>query len=407
MPLSIGYMGTKRQLAPALAQLLSLAPSGPMLDLFSGMCAVATQVAPSRQIWCNDVQHFAAQVAAAFFTAIETPISSRDLIEHVGREFRRNAETLKIHFATELCVESAALDSGDPERIASTDDRAPNIATSRCLDRERVLLARFPKAFPYRLFSTTFSGAYFGLSQSIEIDSIRFAIDELLAQKVVRREQHRWMLLALCQASSKVANTTGHFAQYLKVKKSNVSRFVHQRRRSVWSEWQDAIRTVWPFGSKSWRRRNHVFQAEALSLLHHLRTAKRKPSVIYADPPYTADHYSRFYHVYETLIRYDYPQSIGVGRYRPDRFTSTFSLAARVADEIELLVKGCSSVGAELVLSYPQNGLLENSERKIPRILRKYYSHCESHRIEHSHSSLGASKGFEKRPVTEIVYRAN
>jgi adenine-specific DNA-methyltransferase len=407
MPLNVSYMGTKRRLASAVAEVVALAQSGPMLDLFSGMCAVASAVSPGRQIWCNDVQHFAAEVAAAFFTSTEAPRSSDTVINIVSREFLRNGRTLCARFASELSAERAALDSGDADRIARTDALAPNVAVSHPLSVERLILSRFPGRSPYRLFSITFSGGYFGLGQCIEIDSIRFAVDRLRNREVIGRDQHRWMILALCQAACKVGNTTGHFAQFLKVKKSNLQRFVRQRRRSVWSEWLDAIRTYKPLGSTSWRQKNRAIRSDALSLLYDLRSARRKPAVIYADPPYTGDHYSRFYHLYETLVRYDYPQSIGIGRYRPDRFASSFSLKTQVARQIEELTESCSRIGSELVLSYPQNGLLENSTETIISILRKHYSRCEAYELQHFHSSLGGSKGFEKHPVIEMIYRAH
>jgi adenine-specific DNA-methyltransferase len=407
MPLNVSYMGTKRRLASAVAEVVALAPSGPMLDLFSGMCAVASEVTPARQVWCNDVQRFAAEVAAAFFTSTDGPRSSEELVKRVSVEFLRNVGALNARFVSERSVEMAALDSVDAGRISRTDALSPNIAASSSLACERAVLSRFPRRFPYRLFTITFSGGYFGLSQCIEIDSIRFAVDHLLHHRVIGRDQHRWMILALCQAACKVANTTGHFAQFLKVKKSNVDRFVRQRRRSVWSEWQDAIRGFRPLGSKTWRRRNRAFKCDALSLLKSLHRTRRKPSVIYADPPYTNDHYSRFYHLYETLVRYDYPEAIGIGRYRPDRFRSAFSLRTRVAGQIEQLIESCSVIGAELVLSYPEDGLLKNSKELIPSILMKHYSRYEAYQVDHFHSSLGGSKGFEKRPVVEIIYRAH
>jgi adenine-specific DNA-methyltransferase len=407
MPLQVSYMGTKRRLASAVAEVVSLAPSGPLLDLFSGMCAVASAVSPRRQVWCNDVQHFAAEVAAAFFTSTEAPKSSDAVINRVSHEYLRNGRALCARFASELSAERAALDSGDADRIARTDALAPNVAVSHPLAAERVLLSQFPGRSPYRLFSITFSGGYFGLWQCIEIDSIRFAVDRLRSREVIGSDQHRWMILALCQAACKVANTTGHFAQFLKVKKSNLHRFVLQRRRSVWSEWLDAIRTYKPFGSRSWRQKNRAIRSDALSLLLDLCSARKKPAVIYADPPYTGDHYSRFYHLYETLVRYDYPQSIGIGRYRPDRFASSFSLKTQVARQIEELTESCSRIGAELVLSYPQSGLLEDSTATIVSILRKHYSRCEVYGLQHFHSSLGGSKGFEKHPVIEMIYRAH
>ena len=36
-----------------------------------------------------------------------------------------------------------------------------------------------------------------------------------------------------------------------------------------------------------------------------IRGMKQRPAIIYADPPYTDDQYSRFYHLYETALLYD------------------------------------------------------------------------------------------------------
>ena len=56
MPSKVSYLGTKRKIASRVAALIEESPSGPLLDLFSGICAVGSAVAPSRQIWCNDIQ---------------------------------------------------------------------------------------------------------------------------------------------------------------------------------------------------------------------------------------------------------------------------------------------------------------------------------------------------------------
>ena len=109
----------------------------------------------------------------------------------------------------------------------------PNVATCNQLEHERQHLAVHPLEFPYRLFSITYSGSYLGLHQCIQIDSIRHAIDILYHQEIVDENQRRWLCLALCQAMSKVATTTGHFAQYLRIKEKTCRRFVAQRRRSV------------------------------------------------------------------------------------------------------------------------------------------------------------------------------
>jgi adenine-specific DNA-methyltransferase len=63
MGVNISYMGTKRELAPAVADVVAQAKEGVMLDAFSGMCSVGELVAPARQVWNNDAQAFSAEVA--------------------------------------------------------------------------------------------------------------------------------------------------------------------------------------------------------------------------------------------------------------------------------------------------------------------------------------------------------
>ncbi|WP_413816507.1 DNA adenine methylase, partial [Pigmentiphaga sp.] len=55
MPLPVSYMGTKRQLAAFVSELVERSSPGPMLDVFAGMCAVGSAVAPKRQVWTNDL----------------------------------------------------------------------------------------------------------------------------------------------------------------------------------------------------------------------------------------------------------------------------------------------------------------------------------------------------------------
>ena len=74
-----------------------------------------------------------------------------------------------------------------------------------------------------------------------------------------------------------------------------------------------------PEGNAKWRKGNRTFRREAIRLLQELPQSKTRPSVVYADPPYTRDHYSRYYHLLDTLLLYDYPDPVGKGQYRLDR----------------------------------------------------------------------------------------
>ena len=408
MPLNVSYMGTKRRIANSVARIIDAQVRGPFLDLFAGMSAVSASIGQSRSVWCNDVQIFASSVATAFFTSRPLTLGSERIATLALRPFQLNAAELRARFADEITREELALASGVACRIRSLEHRMPNVAANETLEAERASLAERPFSTPYRLFAITYSGGYFGITQSIEIDSIRFAIDQLLADAAIDAADHRWLCLALCQAASKVATTTGHFAQHLRANENNYQRYIAQRRRSVWPEWLNAVFENHPVGTMSWREHNRVFRQDANALLNDLQYDNLRPAVIYADPPYTGDQYSRYYHVYETLLQYDYPASVGSGRYRPDRFCSPFSMTKRVGQAIEQLILGCARLGSTLVFSYPQRGLLGCSDEIIPALMRRHYGRPPCvHSIAALHSSFGASNGRQNDTVQERIYVAN
>ena len=258
------------------------------------------------------------------------------------------------------------------------------------------------------LFLQRFAGTYFGYDQALEIDSIRYALDQLRDAGHVTPDQWRTLLLCLCVAMSKCSNSTGHFAQALYPKSNNIKKVVGQRRRSVWEEWIEAISRVNPVGTSTWRGGNKAFRSDAKELLWALPEFEPKPSVIYADPPYTQDQYSRYYHIYETAVLYDHPSCEGRGLYRSDRVSSPFSLATKVEQAFDELIEAASRIKSCLVLSYPQSGMLPNSDETIPKMIKAHFGiKPDRFELPHRHSTMGASKGATKHDVTEVIYRVS
>ncbi len=63
------------------------------------------------------------------------------------------------------------------------------------------------------------------------------------------------------------------------------------------------IATIRPYGSAAWRSDNRVLGHDALEIWRYLDALNAGPAIYYADPPYSKEHYSRYYHVLETLTR--------------------------------------------------------------------------------------------------------
>lgn len=400
-------MGTKREIAPHVADIICEARSGIVLDAFSGMCAIGQSVGTRRPVWNNDIQTFPSHVASALFTSKLAVPPQEKVIGAVSGFYQTNKDELKTRFSKRLEDEDRCIATNDLSVLNEYYKSAEHIGISPTLGAIRQQLFEQPQLFPYCLFTITFSDGYFGFSQSIEIDSIRYAITQCEINKALSPDETRWLLIALCHTISKISTTTGHFAQYMNVNENNLKGYLSKRRRSVWLVWLDCLSELKPIGSSKWRTKNKVFNMDSLSLLQRLSMAEQKPSVIYADPPYTNDQYSRYYHVWETLVKYDYPKALGKGRYREDRFLSPFSTKTSVKWAFGELINRTRALGADLILSYPSEGLLQKSDTDLFTMLREYYPKVDlAYKCNHQHSTMGASKGAAKNGVVELVYWA-
>jgi adenine-specific DNA-methyltransferase len=398
MAVSIAYMGTKRQLATAVSDVISGAQPGALFDVFSGMCSVGQQIAPSRQVWTNDVQKYAAEVGAALFTSAEASVESAFASSALLPRFEEKYLKLARRFKKSLLLEVDLAQTNTFSHFASAHSRLEN-----------ALLADRPKreSRSHNLFVTTYSGTYFGVRQSIEIDAIHFAITEASEASIISADQKRWLLVALGKAILKLSNSTGHFAQFLKPKETSFKTFLRQRSRCVWSDWLAELSQMGSIGTREWRAKNKAFNNDSLELLTRIKRLKAHPGVIYADPPYTDDQYSRYYHVLETLLLYDYPKVTGAGLYRAGRFTTPFSKKSAAPAALEQLIKATAELGADLVLSYPTNGLVHEAGCSPRTLLKKYFSRVEiGHSQKHLHSTFGASKGNAQEAVIERIYLA-
>ena len=396
MTFPVSYMGTKRRLAGQVANIVTDLTPGPFVDLFAGMCSVGSAVAPSRQVWSNDLQRFAHTVATARFCSRELAPRSIDAAGACFSTAQKEAQQLRARFGAREAFEQRALDAGRITQLSETFEegiaRANTLASQKASKR-------------YDVITTRFAGTYFSYGQSIEIDSIRRAIDVAYPPAEATADVHRWALLALCVAMSRCTTSTGHFAQPLAPKARNLGKFAAQRTRSIWTEWLNAFPLMIPTGSRAWRAKNRAYQTTANELLAEM-TKERAPAVIYADPPYTKDQYSRFYHLYETLILYDHPEAHGRGLYRQGRSVSEYCAKGTVAPAMRDLIASAARLGSSLVLSYPVNGILERPGEQIPEMIYEAYgTYPDVFHFDHFHSTLGASKGPERAAVVETVYR--
>ena len=372
-----------------------LGQPGVLLDAFAGMGAVGQAIAPRRPLWTNDAQIFAQLAAGALFTSSDSAPTPADFVDIVEDVFEHHCTRLRSFLEEPLLAEEAALSASS---FVAFNEK------NTCGKHSQAKVSKRDGLFT--CFSDTYAWTYFGLHQCIEIDSARFAIDSCLREGCLSLDAWRWALVSLGRASLRVATTTGHFAQYLRVHERTFRRIQRQRRRNVWSEWLIALGSMRPCGSAGWREMNRATCADSLDLLANDPKVSEL-GVVYCDPPYTDDQYSRFYHVLETLVSYDYPEVTGAGQYRQDRFTTPFSLKGQVEAAFKQMIGLVAAIGADLIISYPTNGLLHNVGGSVIELLKcNFASVSVVATLPHVHSTFGASKGSSKADVVENIYLA-
>jgi adenine-specific DNA-methyltransferase len=398
MGVNITYMGTKRVLAPVVGDVIRHAQPGTMLDAFSGMCSVGEAVGQTRHVWNNDIQVFASEVARALFTSRDNPLSPLTCGDIYFERFKSQCDLLSVHFENSLAIEK---DLQEVDTFTKLEGKISKL--KRALSKE---IAECNVRSPH-LFITTYAGTFFGIQQAIEADAIVAALRAAKGTRRISADNFRWGIIALGRALLKIANSTGHFAQYLTPKAGNYRRYIRLRKRSLWAEWLSSTASLSPLGAIEWRRGNRVFHQDCLALIPKLARDKADVSVIYADPPYTDDQYSRFYHVLETLCLYDYPAVTGTGLYRTNRFQTPFSHKSKAVNSLSMLIEGSARTGADLVLSYPSTGLAIEAGADVGRMLRKHFKRVEICRsLPHKHSTFGASKGPAHAEAIELIYLA-
>jgi len=248
------------------------------------------------------------------------------------------------------------------------------------------------------LFVKNYSGTYWSFQQCLEIDAIYH-----VAQKYKNKSIYEAIIGALMFAMSYCSQSTGHFAQYRDVKdQKNFQDIMTYRIKSMKDLFISKLNLLLTYD----RSHNHKFESYSLSFDELLEKSDPE-SVIYADPPYANVHYSRFYHVLETLVKYDYPEVKFKGRYRQDRHQSPFSKKREASQAFEKMFTLIKEKNSRMVLSYSDGGVIDLNT--LLDLAQKTFGNTYDVTIEtmeYLHSRLGRTGG-KNINVNEILIIAN
>lgn len=237
----------------------------------------------------------------------------------------------------------------------------------------------------YTYFEDTYSKTYFSAEQCRDIDSVRYAIN-----KIDNTDRQSLYLLALMNAMCTVQSTPGHFAQYMP---EDHARIIPLQKMSLWNEF---LKKCDLYSKILFTENNN--KAFCMDYNDLFETDKlNNVDTIYLDSPYSQEQYSRFYHVLETVVKYDYPEVNYKAKYRENRFMSNFCYKNKVEEEFRKILEFCKSHSINLVISYSDKAILPVDS--LESLCGKYFSFVERKNIDFTHSTQG--KG--NQALSEVI----
>ncbi|MBQ3382265.1 MAG: DNA adenine methylase [Bacteroidales bacterium] len=380
---TLNYIGSKLRLLDFIEEnVRKVTPSGSgVCDLFAGSGCVAYKLSRLFPVVANDIQGYSRIICNALLKNCrldEYVISS--LIDATNSE---EANCLFECFEPLIKLEEDAINKKDVETLtdilehgsvevsnleggySSLSDMlhlVSNKLSSKGLLNKKSLISRY------------FGGVFFSYRQVVQIDILLDIINRLQ-----NKNYYDVLLAALLSTASDMVDTVGkHFAQPIKARdsKGNIKTIVYNKAiqdktinaLNLYQEWLRKYIII----PKS-RFHNLTMQCDYLQCLNNLSDSVK---TVYADPPYTRDHYSRFYHVLETMVLRDSPEfstvnihgvtKISNGLYRKKRHQSPFCIRSQAPDAFRNMFSVVSSSKRNLLLSYSP---YDETKKTHPRVV--------------------------------------
>lgn len=379
VPHFIKYMGSKREILDYIhCAIKSLnVESTWFCDLFAGTSSVAGSFKHEYNVHVNDIQSYSSIFAHTYFYNLHSIINDGTLKEIENKVWKYVDEFDRKY--PEITYKYSQIN--DFEIFQNIEEEQ-----KKYIDKKFII--------EFSLFTKYYSGTYWSSTQCKWIDSIRATAEEYAGTPM-----YYAILSCLMFAMSYASQSTGHFAQYRKITRCNMNNILQYRNKDIWRLFSKKFEEIAKVINSQSIYQNRITTLDYVDCLKIIE----KDSIVYADPPYTSVHYSRFYHALETLVRYDHPVIKFTGRYRDDRHQSPFDKGTEVRKAFRKLFEGVKERNSHLILSYSDNGMIsqEEIENISSSILGKQYETMVTYK-EHIHSKMGRSD-IHEIGVNELI----
>lgn len=243
------------------------------------------------------------------------------------------------------------------------------------------------------LIAKAYGGYYFSALQAVWIDVLRQALPEQEPQKSVA-------LAAMLRAASQCAAAPGHTAQPFQPTRTAKPFLVEAWQKDIVDHCKNALFSVAAQYAK-------IGGSAEVADANVAAASVGKGDLVFIDPPYSGVHYSRFYHVLETIARGNCSPVSGIGRYpaAAERPRSRYSLKSDSSVALDELFQFISVRGGTAIVTFPQrrcsNGL---SGSKVIELANKHFR-TERHWVASKFSTLGGNNDHRdaRRATRELI----
>jgi len=358
------YLGSKLRSLEAIGQAIKSLNVRPRdaLDLFSGSSVVAQYMKKAgMRVDAIDAMKFCATVAEATIGNVDFQRTPNELMKLIGRDTLGSMAWKSL--GSYVNEEKNAIEQNKPDVLFEMYHTLPQIWRGEFQDSSQIHNISNKCGFESGdIFSKLYAGTYFGVDQAITIDYIRNRIEEVKLSAHITRSEEVLLLTALLSAISRAVFSAGkHFAQPHLIRDgkdlSFVSkRIVEDRSINILNVFEFSLNELYEF-----RRRGVSNDSTAKNdTLENIlfEGATHKYDLIYVDPPYTAQQYSRFYHIPEVLMEYRLPKlqtrkgKVTKGLYPVDRFKSRFCSKRNAKDAFSDIFTLASKSESSLIINY-------------------------------------------------------
>lgn len=397
---TLQYMGSKTRIISHICEpIIKNKSIKTVVDLFAGTGSVGYALKAHKNIISNDLEYYAYIINHAILNGCDFSVT--DEISFWNAVEQQSA-SLQAKVCTAVTTENKFfIDTVDYKQYQLFCEKTPSVFMPQSDDPrlkeildlvDQVTPGKAPTVETPCLFLTYYANAYFGIAQCCQIDAIRSNIGQ------IEDKRTRYVLLTmLMSVMSASASTTTHFAQYLKVKsKATCNNLIGKRKINIIESCKSLLAEYRQAGLCTADRKapSVCYNLDFSDCLDSI--SLNNETLVYADPPYFKEHYSRYYHVLNTVCLYDYPamamnpqtHELSIGRYREDRSVSDFGKKAKALGAFDTLITKCSNAGAWLMISYSDNSIVDISD--IQALAEKKYD-VLIEKVELSHSKQGRS----------------